>query len=59
MNDTSYSSRFVHLILFNKSEKDIPWKEELEGLVEESNSLLKVMCVYLPSFIKLVVVYSE
>lgn len=32
----------VHLILFNKTEKDIPWKEELEGLVEESGSLLKV-----------------
>lgn len=32
----------VHLLLFNKTENDIPWKQEFENLVEESSSLLKV-----------------
>lgn len=32
----------VYLILFNKTENDIPWKEEFERLAEESNGLLKV-----------------
>lgn len=32
----------VHLILFNKTEADIPWKEELDNLAEDQSSLLKV-----------------
>ncbi|XP_045617342.1 cytochrome b5 reductase 4 isoform X2 [Procambarus clarkii] len=32
----------VHLILFNKTEEDIPWKEELDNLMEDHSSLLKV-----------------
>ncbi|XP_063862172.1 cytochrome b5 reductase 4-like [Scylla paramamosain] len=32
----------VRLLLFNKTESDIPWKQEFENLVEESSSLLKV-----------------
>ncbi|KAG0718404.1 Cytochrome b5 reductase 4 [Chionoecetes opilio] len=31
----------VHLILFNKTESDIPWKQEFESLMEESDGLLK------------------
>ncbi|XP_042890447.1 cytochrome b5 reductase 4-like isoform X3 [Penaeus japonicus] len=32
----------VHLILFNKTEEDIPWKEELNTLLSDHSSLLKV-----------------
>lgn len=39
------NKRNVHLILFNKTENDIPWKQEFESLVEESSSLLKVSYV--------------
>lgn len=36
------NSKKVHLILFNKTEEDIPWKEELDNLVDNHSSLLKV-----------------
>ncbi|KAK8725980.1 hypothetical protein OTU49_010588, partial [Cherax quadricarinatus] len=36
------NDRKVHLILFNKTEEDIPWKEELDNLVEDHSNLLKM-----------------
>ncbi|XP_071541363.1 cytochrome b5 reductase 4 [Panulirus ornatus] len=41
-NSEVFSFRKVHLILFNKTEEDIPWKEELDNLVDNHSSLLKV-----------------
>ncbi|XP_042227158.1 cytochrome b5 reductase 4-like [Homarus americanus] len=36
------NNKKVHLILFNKTEEDIPWKDELDNLMEDHSSLLKV-----------------
>lgn len=36
------NSKKVHLVLFNKTEDDIPWKDELDNLAGDHSSLLNV-----------------